>query len=172
MPRPKIDVPKSAPDLWLTLSATFALVLLAGITAKGYADTPHTIPFRFGMNGWPVLYADRVRYWILPFTGSMVFAVVQLLTLRVHRFPYPVRITPRNAAVRYRAAIRLMYFLLTLFLLGVSYLQHYTLEIGAGGQPLPRFWPAVLYLLILTAGTLYFTRQLYSPEEDVPALQL
>ena len=172
MPRPKIDVPKSAPDFWLTCSAVLALATLAAVTAKGYADIPNTLPFRFGMNGWPELYADRVRYWILPFVGSMVFAVIQLLTLRVHRFRYPVRITPHNAVARYRVAIRLMYFWLTLLLLGLSYLQHYTLELGAGNRPVPVLWLAVLYLLILTIGTLYFTRQLYTPEKERPVLQV
>ena len=171
MPRPRIDLPKSAPDIWLTLSATLALAILAAITAKGYADIPTTIPFRFGTSGWPELYADRVQYWILPFVGSLIFALVQLLTRRVHRFPYPVRITPHNAAARYRIAIRLMQFLLTLLLLGLSYVQYYTLQVAAGNQPAPALMLAVLYLVVLVIGALHFSRQLYAPEKEVRVLQ-
>ena len=171
MPRPKIDVPKSAPDVWLTCSAVLTLVALAGITARGYAEVPNTIPLRFSTNGWPSLYPDRVIFWILPFVGSLVFGVVQLLTLRVHRFRYPVRITPHNAAARYRTVIRLMQFLLSLLLLGLTYVQYYLLQTAAGSRPVSGLWLALPYLVALASGTLYFARQLYTPEKEIGVLR-
>ncbi|MGB3801512.1 MAG: hypothetical protein WA952_16965 [Lewinella sp.] len=172
MPRPKIDLPKSAPDIWLNLSAATALAILTGVTASGYAEIPNAIPFRFSMDGWPEPYLDRLPTFTLPFIGLLVYILVQLLTLRVHRFPYPVRITHFNAAAEYRSAIRLMQFLLTMLLLGLAYVQYQTVHVGLGEYTSPGFWAVAIYLLVLAGGTTFYLRQLYAPVDKVPALQL
>ncbi|WP_116107495.1 hypothetical protein [Lewinella sp. IMCC34191] len=171
MPRPRIDLPKSAADIWLKLAAATALAILIAITASGFANIPGAIPFRFSMNGWPTPYGDRLPYLFLPLVGTLVFVLVQLLTLRVHRFPYPVRITHFNAASEYRSAIRMMRFLVTMLLLGLTYVEYQTVQVGLGGYETPGMWLVALYAMVMIAGTVYFLRQLYTPAEEVPTLQ-
>lgn len=171
MPRPKINLPKSPADTWYHLATALALAILIGVSASGFADVPAAIPFRFSMNGWPFPYPDRLIYLGLPLLGLLIFVLVQLLTRRVHRFPFPVRITHFNAASEYRSAIRMMRFLLAMLLLGLAYIQYLTVQVELGGYSTPGLWLVAVYALFMVGGTIYFLRQLYAPVEKMPALQ-
>ncbi|PPK88497.1 hypothetical protein CLV84_1465 [Neolewinella xylanilytica] len=165
MPRPKIHLPKSAADYWLELGSLASLLLLVFVSFSGFVRVPTTIPFRFGMDGWPDLYPSRIRFGLLPFLGVVVYAVGQLLTLRPHRFSYPARITPANAAVHYRNAIRLLQFVLAWLLLSMSYLQFRTARAEAGLYGGPSLLVAILLLVLLVSGGWYFLRPLLATSQ-------
>jgi len=66
----------------------------------------YTYPSKETNNNWSL--------WILPLIGLTVYVGIAFLKKHPHLFNYPKRITPENAEVQYKTAVRLLRILNTL----------------------------------------------------------
>lgn len=108
-------------DWLLEALALAGLLFLAGYALYHYGKLPDTIPSHFNATGEADDFSGKGSFWFLPGVALFVYVLLTFISRIPHRFNYLVEITPKNAAVQYRLAVRMLrvlkLVLLVIFLL-------------------------------------------------------
>lgn len=109
--RPEFDVPLNWADRVMELASWLALMLLWALAVGSYTHLPDIIPVHFNLYGQADGFGPKYLLWILPASGTGLFALMGHLNKKPHLFNYPKPVTPDNALRQYTLATRLMRYL-------------------------------------------------------------
>jgi len=92
--------------------------------------------------------------FILPGSGVIMYIIMTVVSLFPHIFNFPVKITPENAEVQYRLAVRLIRIIKTVILIMFAYISFMTVKTARGSAEglgkvfLPVFLAATFGIII------------------------
>jgi uncharacterized membrane protein len=130
--RPKIKLEFTYSDLVLEVLGWFTIALLWILTILNYTSLPESIPTHFNASGQVDDYGNKGSILLLPAVGTIIFAVILLLTRIPHIFNYPVTITEENAERQYRNAARMMRYMKFVVVFTFLIIQYRTIETAEG----------------------------------------
>lgn len=157
--RPRIKIGLRSVDWLLEFFGLAFLLLLIILPAVYYGDLPGEIPTHFDGSGLPDGYGSKGTLLLFPVIGFVLYFLLTIISFFPHIFNFPVKITPQNAEIQYRLAIRLLRILKTLILVMFSFICYQTIKtamgssVGLGNVFLPVF-------LLITFGVIimYFVQ--------------
>lgn len=100
--RPRLELPRTPAEWMVEAFGGLGLVLILAATAWLWPQLPERIPMHFDFAGNVDRYGSRGEWFLLPAVALAVYAGLTFLARVPHRFNFPVRITPENAARQYR----------------------------------------------------------------------
>jgi uncharacterized membrane protein len=106
--RTKIELPRSDRERSLDLLVFGLLGVYLLVASVLFQQLPERVPTHFGVGGTPDAFGSRMSVWVLPAIAVVMVLVFRVLSNYPHHFNLPVKITPENAEIEYRKAIRLM----------------------------------------------------------------
>ncbi|MBK9335038.1 MAG: DUF1648 domain-containing protein [Lewinellaceae bacterium] len=128
--RPRIALEMTPHDWLLEGLAAAAFLFLLVVPAVYYADLPDTIPQHFNARGEADDFGPKVRLWLLPGLGVLIYAKMTILNRYPHIFNYTVPITADNAERQYRMATQLIRVLKVFVMSLFAYLIWGTIQIA------------------------------------------
>ena len=139
----------------LELAAVAPLSLLWAITAyalSGSHPLPARIATHFDLSGNPNGWAEPKVLWLLPAVGTLLYALMTVVSRYSRAFNYRVRVTPTNRAALQELALRMMAWLKAEVISLFAWIQHSTIEAARGsrGELSP---VSILLAIVVVFGT-------------------
>jgi uncharacterized membrane protein len=132
--RPRPDLPAEPADRLLDGLAIAGLIVLLALPTAYFSDLPDSVPTGFDFYGNARGYGSRSIVWILPALGALIFAFMFRLRNRPHRYNFPVKLTPENAARQYRLGSRLVRGVLTWVMWLFAFIVWNTIQVALGSR--------------------------------------
>ena len=160
MKQPKIKIQKTSFDKFLEWLGISGLLLLIMLPAYYFPQLPDIIPTHFGINGQPDAFGSKYQLWILPAVGIVLFTGLSILARFPHVFNYPGKITPENAAEKYRMAAQLIRVLNVFLVFVFVYITFTAIRTAQGKQEGLGNWFIILFVLLISFIMGFFLYQL------------
>ncbi len=160
MKQPKIKIQKTSFDKFLEWLGIPGLLLLITLPAYYFPQLPDTIPTHFGINGQPDAFGSKYQLWILPAVGIVLFTGLSILARFPHVFNYPGKITPENAAEKYRMAVQLIRVLNVFLVFVFVYITLTAIRTAQGEQEGLGNWFIILFVLLISFIMVFYLYQL------------
>jgi len=142
---------------WLGLAG---VLLLAGLVVYRFPRLPDTVPTHFGADGLPDAFGSKYQLWILPAVGIVLFTGLSILARFPHVFNYPGKITPENAAEKYRMAAQLIRVLNVFLVFVFVYITFTAIRTAQGKQEgLGNFF-IIFFVLLISFIMVFYLYQL------------
>lgn len=108
---PRLAVEPTSADHFMNGVALAGLLLSWALVLMSWSGLPDSVPRHFGFSGEPDAWGHRGLLFLLPSIGLFQCIILVAIQRIPHSFNYPWPITPENASVQYRRAIRLIQLL-------------------------------------------------------------
>jgi len=132
--RPILRLTRRPIDIVMELIALLAIAATWGMIAFSWKSLPDRVPSHFDFAGKPDAWSGRWVLLLLPAIAVAVYAMLTGIRSIPHRFNYPWRITPENAARQYRMAVSLIVWLKTEVVFMFAYLTWETIHTAQGNS--------------------------------------
>lgn len=109
--QPVLEIDRSPQEAMLDLVAIVGIVASFAIVISNWETLPERIPSHFDLVGNVNRFDSKNILWIFSLSSTFSFFLLKIISRRPHTFNYPIAITPENAAVQYRLALNMMYWL-------------------------------------------------------------
>ena len=109
--QPVLVIDRSPQENILDMVAIVGIVLSFLIVIYHWQTLPEKIPTHFDFAGNVNRFSSKNTLWFFPLSSTFSFFLLKIVGRRPHTFNYPIAITPENAAVQYRLALTMMYWL-------------------------------------------------------------
>jgi len=147
-----LKVMRSSEMIFLDVLAIAGIVAGLILVFANWQTLPDKIPAHFDFSGKVTSYSSKNTLWILSGSSIFSFFMFRILVRYPHIFNYLVAITRENAAIQYRLAITMMYWLLTEMVWIFTLIQGQI--ILAAKAPNPTLHPLlVLFPVVVIVGT-------------------
>lgn len=159
--RPRIKIGLTSTDWLIEFLGLSFLVVLILLPIIYFGDLPGKIPTHFKGSGMPDGYGSKSTLLLFPAIGFILYFLLTIISLYPHIFNFPVKITPQNAEVQYRLAIRLLRVLKTLILMMFAFICYQTIRTAMGiTTGLGKVFLPVFLLLTFGVVVLYFVQSM------------
>ncbi len=109
--QPVLEIDRSPQEAILDLVAIAGIVASFVIVISNWETLPDQIPTHFRFDGQINRFSSKNVLWFFSLSSTFSFFLLKIVSRRPHTFNYPIAITPENAAVQYRLALSMMYWL-------------------------------------------------------------
>lgn len=145
--RPVIDLPLTASEIILEISGVLTILATYFLLVRYWAVLPAKIPTHFNLSGTPDNWGGRESLLVLPVLGTLMYAIMRLLSKYPQIYNYPVEITEENAAVQYLLGRKVINWLRTLLVLLFGYLEWNSISVALGSSTGLGSWFTFIVLL-------------------------
>jgi uncharacterized membrane protein len=130
--RRRIRIPLSPGDMVIEMVAAAFLLFMIILPLRYSGQIPDQIPTHFSATGAADAYGSKSTLWLLPAIGFVLWLGMTVLCRFPHIFNFSVKITPENAEVQYRLAIRMLRVLKTAILVMFSFIMFRMIKTATG----------------------------------------
>lgn len=130
--RPVIELPLTTSEIMLEISGVITILTTFFLLARYWAILPVKIPTHFNFTGVPDDWGGKESLFILPVLGTLMYAIMRLLSKYPQIYNYPVEITEENAAFQYLLGRKVINWLRTLLVILFGYLEWNSISVALG----------------------------------------
>ncbi|NJL89271.1 MAG: DUF1648 domain-containing protein [Coleofasciculaceae cyanobacterium SM2_1_6] len=145
--QPVLEMDRSPQEAMLDLVAIAGIVASFVVVITNWETLPDRIPTHFDFAGNVNRFSPKNILWIFSLSSTFSFFLLKVISRYPHTFNYPIAITPENAAVQYRLALNMMYWLRAEMIWLFTLIQWQMIAVAK--SPSDRFNSLVVFLLLV-----------------------
>ena len=154
---PDIEIEPTQKDKIIDAFALLFLALLFLLPLAYFSYLPDRIPTHFNAAGQPDDYGGKNSIWLLPGVGLFTYLMFSYINkMKPSNFSYPTKITPENAASKYRNTLEMLRWMKLLLMVLFLYLVWMTIQAGLGNTAGLHSWFIWVFLAAVAVPIVYF----------------